>query len=125
MFHLKETSLKSEQVHHDYCTFRNHSGDGFKGRSLSAANLLSRVERTAGRAPEGGDGTSRRWDRGLGHSQLLSQIVETSNVVHAALAHHAGQLSVHLHTRAKNSSYNRTKPTHHIPSVTTSIWVFK
>lgn len=56
--------------------------------------------------------TSWRWDRGLGHRQLLSQIVEASNVVHAALAHHAGKLSVHLHkTKELKHSNSRTNPT--------------
>lgn len=46
--------------------------------------------------PDGCGSSSGRWDGGLGHGQLLSQIVEASNVVHAALAHHAGKLRVHL-----------------------------
>lgn len=56
--------------------------------------------------------TSWRWDRGLGHRQLLSQIVEASNVVHAALAHHAGKLSVHSRkTKELKHSNARTNPT--------------
>lgn len=67
--------------------------------------------------------TSWRWDRGLGHRQLLSQIVEASDVVHAALAHHAGKLSVHLHKtkELKHSNY-RTNPTY---STTTGLNVPK
>lgn len=33
---------------------------------------------------------------GLRHSQLLSQVVEAGDVVHAALTHHTGQLRVHF-----------------------------
>lgn len=47
--------------------------------------------------------SSGRRDGGLGHGQLLSQIIEASDVVHAALAHHAGKLRVHLQPRRDKS----------------------
>lgn len=33
---------------------------------------------------------------GLSHCQLLSQVIESSNVVHTALTHHTGKLGVHF-----------------------------
>lgn len=36
------------------------------------------------------------WDGGLRHSQLLSQVIEASDVVHAALTHHTSKLRVHF-----------------------------
>lgn len=36
------------------------------------------------------------WDGGLGHSQFLSQVIEASDVVHAALTHHTSKLRVHF-----------------------------
>lgn len=42
------------------------------------------------------------WDGGLCHSQLLSQVIEASNVVHAALTHHTSKLRVHLWAQPKS-----------------------
>lgn len=33
---------------------------------------------------------------GLCHSQFLSQVIESSDVVHTALTHHTGELRVHF-----------------------------
>lgn len=43
--------------------------------------------------------SSRRRDGGLGDGQLLSQVIEASDIVHAALTHHADKLRVHLQTK--------------------------
>lgn len=45
--------------------------------------------------------SSWRWDGGLSHSELLSQVIEASDVVHAALAHHTSKLRVHLQAQPK------------------------
>lgn len=50
--------------------------------------------------------SSGRRDGGLGHSQLLSQVIEASDVVHAALTHHTGKLRVHL--RAQPNTFQCT-----------------
>lgn len=45
------------------------------------------------------------WDGGLGHSQFLSQVIEASDVVHAALTHHTSKLRVHLQAQPKSVYY--------------------
>lgn len=56
----------------------------------SATRVLVAMAITVVLSPSG------RRDGRLGHSKLLSQVIEASDVVHTALTHHASELRVHF-----------------------------
>lgn len=64
-----------------------HTGN----QSERVAFVLRRPQLSGSGVP--GSGGS---DGGLGHGQLLSQVIEACDVVHAALAHHTSKLRVHF-----------------------------
>lgn len=90
-------------------------GRGGSGREGGAGGVFSPLQEGQARwttqRPPGGrrsevPSTSVWWDGGLGHCQLLGEVVEASDVVHAALAHHAGELRVHLRATREPSVYD-------------------